>query len=111
MDHIDFDTAASKHELQRKYGNNVGNKVWQYYGSEMSSAAADVLDQLLMTQFDSMLGPTREQRNPGQLLPISADHQPGEATMNAITMSEQRSVEQGYDKVMGLKKMSLNLVF
>ena len=93
MDHIDFDTAASKYELQRKYGNNVGNKVWQYYGSEMSSAAADVLDQLLMTQFDSMLGPTREQRDPGQLLSISGDHRPGEATVNAITMSEQRSVE------------------
>ena len=92
MDHIDFDTAASKYELQRKYGNNVGNKVWQYYGSEMSSAAADVLDQLLMTQFDSMLGPTREQRDPGQLLSISGDHRPSEATVNAITMSGQRSV-------------------
>ena len=65
MNHIQLDTDADVQALQRKYGESVGRKVWQYYESQMDNATSwsDVLDQILMTQFDSMLGPTRTQHS------------------------------------------------
>ena len=62
MDHIQLDADVDVQALQlRKYGDSVDRKVWQYYEPQMDSATSDVLDQILMTHFDSMLGPTGTQ--------------------------------------------------
>ena len=37
-------------------------QVSRYYGSQLDDAAANALDDALLTQFDSYLGPTREQQ-------------------------------------------------
>ena len=59
MEHTDFDTAADLGTLQRKYGKEIGMQVSRYYGSQLDHAAANALDNALLTQFDSYLGPTR----------------------------------------------------
>ena len=55
MEHIDFDAAADLGALQQKYGSEIGMQVFQYYGSRLDAAAADALDETLMTEFDLSL--------------------------------------------------------
>jgi hypothetical protein len=62
MEHIDFDTTADLGTLQRKYGKEIGMQVSRYYKSQLDDAAANALDNALLTQFDSYLGPTREEQ-------------------------------------------------
>lgn len=102
MDHIQLDTDADVQALQRKYGDSVGRKVWQYYESQMDSASSDVLDQILMTQFDSMLGPTRTQQGmkPRQQPQVSVPATVAQLAVNTTTTNEcnqqpaQRSKER-----------------
>ena len=108
MEHIDFDTAADLGTLQQKYGSEIGMQVFQYYGSRLDVAAADALDETLMTEFDSYLGPTRENQ-PSQLPVRQPTHKPNTLTASktnntanaTVTNSTERSSVQQHKRPQG----------